>query len=192
MRLTAVQKAAKALNVLILFALACNVVLLYLVPTAVMFSQGGFLEGARGYLSGLLHPDEDDIVMAGVAGSVLAWFWFWGDAETLVPVLSLLLSGGCTAVILWQARRVLGAILRGKPFSLENAAALRRAAWCCFLVSAGALVYVVWGIFVRTFQLSLAAALFVPVFFAGGLLCLVMSALFRQAAELKAENDLTI
>ena len=85
MRLTAVQKAAKALNVLILFALACNVALLYLVPTAVMFSQGGFLEGARGYLSGLLHPDEDDIVMAGVAGSVLAWFWFWGDAETLVP-----------------------------------------------------------------------------------------------------------
>ena len=26
----------------------------------------------------------------------------------------------------------------------------------------------------------------------GGLLCLVVSALFRQAAELKAENDLTI
>ena len=29
-------------------------------------------------------------------------------------------------------------------------------------------------------------------FILGGLLCLVMSALFRQAAELKAENDLTI
>ncbi len=35
-------------------------------------------------------------------------------------------------------------------------------------------------------------ALFVPIFILGGLLCLVMSALFRQAAELKAENDLTI
>ena len=35
-------------------------------------------------------------------------------------------------------------------------------------------------------------ALFCPVFLMGGLLCLVMSALFRQAAELKAENDLTI
>ena len=35
-------------------------------------------------------------------------------------------------------------------------------------------------------------ALFVPMFAMGGLLCLVMSALFRQAAELKAENDLTI
>ena len=35
-------------------------------------------------------------------------------------------------------------------------------------------------------------ALFVPIFAMFGLLCLVMSALFRQAAELKAENDLTI
>ena len=35
-------------------------------------------------------------------------------------------------------------------------------------------------------------ALFVPVFLLAGLLCMVMSALFRQAAELKADNDLTI
>lgn len=34
--------------------------------------------------------------------------------------------------------------------------------------------------------------LFVPVFAMGFLLCMVMSALFRQAEELKAENDLTI
>lgn len=31
-----------------------------------------------------------------------------------------------------------------------------------------------------------------PVFTVFGLLCLVMSALFRQAAEMQAENDLTI
>ena len=35
-------------------------------------------------------------------------------------------------------------------------------------------------------------ALFVPIFSMFGLLCLVMSALFRQAAEMKAEQDLTI
>lgn len=35
-------------------------------------------------------------------------------------------------------------------------------------------------------------ALFVPIFTMFGLLCLVMSALFRQATEMKAENDLTI
>ena len=35
-------------------------------------------------------------------------------------------------------------------------------------------------------------ALFVPIFLMGGLLFMVMCALFRQAVELKAENDLTI
>jgi len=34
--------------------------------------------------------------------------------------------------------------------------------------------------------------LFVPMFLLAGLLCMVMSALFRQAAELKADHDLTI
>ena len=34
--------------------------------------------------------------------------------------------------------------------------------------------------------------LFVPVFFMAGLLFMVMSALFRQAAELKEDQDLTI
>ena len=53
---------------------------------------------------------------------------------------------------------------------------------------------VVWGLFYYGSVAPLLTynALFVPIFILGGLLCLVMSALFRQAAELKAENDLTI
>ena len=35
-------------------------------------------------------------------------------------------------------------------------------------------------------------ALFIPVFFMAGLVFMVMSALFRQAAELKEDQDLTI
>ncbi|MFQ9916530.1 MAG: DUF2975 domain-containing protein [Flavonifractor plautii] len=52
----------------------------------------------------------------------------------------------------------------------------------------------VWGLFYYGSVAPLLTynALFVPIFILGGLLCLVMSALFRQAAELKAENDLTI
>ena len=41
-------------------------------------------------------------------------------------------------------------------------------------------------------RLATYNALFVPIFTMFGLLCLVMSALFRQATEMKAENDLTI
>ena len=103
-------------------------------------------------------------------------------------------AGICTAVILRQALRVLNSILDSHPFCQENAGALRRAAFCGFLISAAALVRVVFSIWYYRSPLPLTSynALFVPVFAMFGLLCLVMSALFRQAAEMKAENDLTI
>ena len=105
-----------------------------------------------------------------------------------------MLCGVCTAVILWQGRRVLDTILRGTPFCGENAGNLKRAAVCCFLISAFALVRVLWGVwfFQSVRPLLTYCGLFVPIFLMSGLLCLVMSALFRQAAQIKAENDLTI
>ena len=62
------------------------------------------------------------------------------------------------------------------------------------LISAAALIRVIWRLCYDQSMAPLFSynALFVPLFFLGGLLCLVMSALFRQAAEMKAENDLTI
>ena len=89
---------------------------------------------------------------------------------------------------------MLDTILAGNTFTFENAANMRRAAVCCFLISAAALGRTVWGLcFYRSLMPLLTYnALFVPIFLMAGLLCMVMSALFRQAAELKAENDLTI
>ena len=108
--------------------------------------------------------------------------------------LFLLFSGICTAVILWQGLRVLGTILQDTPFCLENAVSLRRAAVCAFVISLAALGRVIFSLlFYRSVAPLLTYnALFVPIFAMFGLLCLVMSALFRQAAEIKAENDLTI
>ena len=90
---------------------------------------------------------------------------------------------------------MLGAILRGEPFSMENAVSLRRAAVSSFVISLAALIRA--GVQPVLVPVPGAAsltynALFVPIFAMAGLLCLVMSALFRQAAEMKAENDLTI
>ena len=194
MNVTSVQKIARVLHVLVLIALVCNVVILYLVPAAVLSGGPSLLEGVGEYLGGILHPGEDDIVTAGIAASFLSWFWCWQDPETLALTLFLVVSGVCTAVTLWQGKRVLETILRGEPFSMENAVSLRRAAVCAFLIALAALARVVFGLL---FYRSLAPlltynALFVPIFAMFGLLCLIMSALFRQAAELKAENDLTI
>lgn len=191
---TTVQKIARFLNVLVLIAIICNLVLLYLVPVAVLSDTPSLLGGIQEYLDGILHPGEDDIVAAGVAGSFLAWFWFWQDAHNLVLTLFLVISGICTAVILWQGRRVLGTILRGEPFSMENAASLNRAAVCCFIISLAALIRVIFSVISYRSPAPLWTynALFVPIFAMAGLLCLVMSALFRQAAEMKAVQDLTI
>ena len=195
---TTTQKIARVLNVLILVALICNIVILYLVPVTVISlelqGEGGLLQGMAEYLGSFFHPGEDDILAAGFAASFLAWFWCLREASAAVLTLFLVVSGICTAIILRQGRRVLGTILRGNPFSMENAVSLRRSAVCSLVISAAALVRVIWGIcHYRSFQpLATYNALFVPIFAMAGLLCLVMSALFRQAAEMKAENDLTI
>ena len=196
MRSASVQKIAKLLNVLVLAALICNLVILYLVPAVVLTGSEGLLEGVVSYFHGIFFPGEDDILMAAVAASALLWIFGWSslNAYELVLTLFLIFAGIQTAVILWQARRVLKTILRGEPFAFENAVGLRRAAVCCFLIAGAALTRVIFSVCYYRSPLPLASynALFVPMFAMGGLLCLVMSALFRQAAEMKAENDLTI
>ncbi len=189
-----VQKIARVLYVLVLAALVCNVIALYLVPTAVFLGGEGLLDAIAGYLGGILHPGPDDIVMARVFASLAAWTFVWTNAYNTALTLFLLVSGCCTAVILRQARRVLKTVLRGEPFALENSVSLRRAAWACFLIAGAALARVIFSVCYYRSPQPLASynALFVPMFAMGGLLCLVMSALFRQAAEIKAENDLTI
>jgi threonine/homoserine/homoserine lactone efflux protein len=97
-------------------------------------------------------------------------------------------------VILWQAKGVLDSILQEKTFTLKNAARMGRAAACCFVISGAALGRTVWGLCAYRSAAPLLTYnfLFVPLFLLAGLVCMVMSALFRQAAEMKAENDLTI
>ena len=191
-----VQKIARVLYVLVMIALVCNVIALYLVPTAVGLGESGVPSGFRVYIGNIVFASEDDIVMAAVAGSALMWVIGWTEfsAYQLVLTLFLVFAGIQTALILWQARRVLRTVLRGEPFAPENAVSLRRAAVFCFLIAGAAMARVLFSVCYYQSPRPLATynALFVPMFAMGGLLCLVMSALFRQAAEIKAENDLTI
>lgn len=190
-----VQKIARVLHVLVIVALVCNLILLFFVPVAVWTDSPGLLAGVGDYVHSIFHPGEDDVVAAGIAASFLAWTWIASlPPDKIILTLFLLFSGVCTAVILWQGRRVLVTIRRGEPFSMENAVSLRRAAIASFLIAGAALVRAIFSVCYYHSPVPLLSynALFVPIFAMAGLLCLVMSALFRQAAEMKAENDLTI
>ena len=112
----------------------------------------------------------------------------------LLNVLALLLVPASVMVNAENLFGGAGTFLQGAPFSTQNAVSLRRAAVCSFCIAGAALLRTIWGLWFYQSLRPLATynALFVPIFTMFGLLCLVMSALFRQATEMKAENDLTI
>jgi len=196
MKKMSVRKLAKALKILVTITFVCNVIVLPLIPGLVGIGSEGGLAVFAG-----LQPYEDDpmqlpirIMIAFFLGCWQYLFRIWREAYTGVLAAFLIACGACTAVILWQARRVLDTILEGNPFQKKNGDCMRRAAVCCFVISAAALLRTLWrfwyyGSIAPLFTYN---ALFVPLFAMGGLLCMVMSALFRQATELKEENDLTI
>ena len=191
MESTHVKRITRLLNTLVLITWFCNLLALPLVPGLVYFRFMTENTMSFSQLQAIFAYDVDDGL-----GNLLSIYFrdVWQEPYAVALTLFLLFAGVCTAIILWQALRVLETILQGAPFSLENAVSLRRAAVSSFVISAAALGRVVFSICYYRSPLPLVTynALFVPIFAMFGLLCLVMSALFRQAAEIKAENDLTI
>jgi hypothetical protein len=196
-----VRKLARALRVMVIVMFACNLIALLFVPFFVSLKSANISLASVG--SDLLYGGDFffDYVSPGGWWLVLYGFLFltsfaevWAESYTAVLTVFLWACGVCTAVILWQAKRVLDGILKGKIFTFANAVNMRRAAVCCFAISGAALVRTVWGLVYYRSALPLLSYnfLFVPVFLMAGLVCMVLSALFRQAAELKSENDLTI
>lgn len=198
MKQTAVQKLARVLRVLVMITFVCNLIALIFVPTLAEMLAANRWSGQT--FQELLSGETFDFWLEMFTASWHPFIWLMAmtaigeDSYWIVLTLFLLFCGVCTAIILWQGKRVLETILKGEPFTLDNAKNLMRAAVCCFLISGAALVRLVWGFVTYQSIVPLLTynALFVPVFLMAGLLCMVVSALFRQAAELKAENDLTI
>ncbi len=194
MEKTAVQKLAEILRIMVLAVLAVNLICMLFVPGMVLLCLDR---------ETLADPEWRKAIDWALREKGLLWIGMvclggFRSIFAYAPVGALSLffwvCGVCTALILWQAKKVLDTILEGNPFQISNARSLKRAAVCCFLISGAALARLVWGLaYYRSIgPLLTYNALFVPMFFMAGLLCLVMSALFRQAAELKEDQDLTI
>lgn len=123
-----------------------------------------------------------------------SWVRQWSLDYALMLLVFFAVCGCCTAMILWQAKRVLDTIMTGNPFQNQNAVSMNKAATSCWIISGCALVrFVLETILVRSLvTILMYNTLFIPAFFMAGLLFRVMAALFRQAAELREDQDLTI
>lgn len=196
MEQTNVQKLAKVLNVLVTITFAANILALILIPGLLAHDPYNLIDGARDFLDSVVYAGEDGIVFAGVFAVVFGWIFVWMDPVTfqLGGSLFLLFCGLCSACMLRQAHWILNTIQEGNPFQMRNAKSMNRAALCCWGISGAALIRFLWEMFTLKNMAPLFTynALAIPVFFMGGLLFLVMSALFRQAAELQEDQDLTI
>lgn len=195
MEYTHIQKLARVLRVLVVIVFICNLFALLLVPgLAALSADGGIDQVAHAVLAALNQQGYEGKGLTSLPlFLVLAWVGVWSEIYTVLMTVFLWICGVSTAIILWQAKRVLDTILKAEIFSAANALHLRRAAVCCFVISGTSLLWAICrAVLGGIFELFSLSTLFFPVFFLAALLFLVMSALFRQAAELKAENDLTI
>ncbi len=189
MEKTAVQRLARVLQGMVVVVFTLNLLCLPLVPGAVAFWQEH--ESIWEWVS---HESGDGLFWVTMifAGAFYGIFL----EPSLLTAWSLLfwICGACTAVILWQAKKVLDTILAGSPFRTSNARALNRAAISCWVTSGAAMVKLVLWLWIEKNPAPLCTytTLFIPGFLMAGLLFQVMSALFRQAAELKEDQDLTI
>lgn len=195
---TSVQKLARVVRVLIIVLFVINILALLFVPwisvlATVWDPEIKYLTDAVYYYFG--GYDISEIPRAIVDVWVAIWVLVTQhDLYVIILMVFLWVCGICTAIVLWQGKRVLDTILRADTFSFANASNMKRAAVCCFIISGSALVRTIWSLctYENIGALFTYNFLFVPVFLIAGLICLVMSALFRQAAEMKAEQDLTI
>lgn len=191
MEKNAAQALARVLKVWVTVTFICNLLVLPLVPGLVGIGR----EGAHTLLDAAVTGVESQNVVSiffAACWQFLSRIWRFPQAGVLAAFL--LFCGVNTAYILWQARRVLGTVMDGLPFQRRNARSMRGAAISCGLIALAALLRLVWGLFYYRSAAPLFTynALFVPIFTMAGLLCLVMSALFLQAAVLKEDSDLTI
>ena len=196
MEKTGVQKLAGVLKVLVIAMMALNVIALLFVPWLVTSADELhlFLEERVLHLLRIQPYGEDDIVIPIIFVALAGWGEVWQDTVCALYTLFLLICGVCCFVILKQAKGILNTVLEGMPFQMANARSMRRAAVCCWIITGMAAVRLIGELIwlKNTAPIYTYNTLFIPIFLMGGLLFLVMSALFRQAAELKEDQDLTI
>ena len=194
MEKTAVQRLAAVLRTMVLIVFVLNLLCLLFVPgMAVICLDRDTMADPEWRKALAWALQERGLLFVGVV-CLVGFRSLLEHAPVGVLSLFFWVCGTCTALILWQARSVLDTILAGNPFQLKNARALNRAAVCCWIISGVALLRLLWWLWHDHSAAPFFTynALFIPAFLMAGLLFQVMSALFRQAAELKEDQDLTI
>ncbi|SHI87893.1 DUF2975 domain-containing protein [Pseudobutyrivibrio xylanivorans] len=118
---------------------------------------------------------------------------FWGETTEYAQILehypyavvSIMLVGASTLMILWELRKMMKTVIRDDCFVQENVSSLVRMSIYAFVIGGLKLL--------RCFvYFTPAAVIIAGVFIFAGLFSRVLACVFDKAVSYKQENDLTI
>jgi ABC-type multidrug transport system fused ATPase/permease subunit len=145
-------------------------------------------------VSGAVKHMLDIILVSGAAiiislPTTLKWcfanlVWSAGENYWFLLVF-LVVTGVFSLVMVYELRRIFHNISSRKPFQQQNAISLKRIATMALFISIAYIIKIFFYISFLTIIIAMAFLVF-------GLAGLVFSEVFRQAVEVKEENDLTI
>ena len=112
---------------------------------------------------------------------------YYGYNSIMISIFDVVLvpSGLGALYFLWQLKIIFKTLIGGNPFVSANITCLRKMSVCCFII---AVIFLARAVFYFTFEIAAV----ILVFIVGGLFCLTLKDLFKQAVSFKEENDLTV
>ena len=149
--------------------------------------------GEKG-LSGIVKRILDLIFLGGIGIYIslpmsLEWYisTIYRDSdENYYFLLGFLYVTGLVCLVLVnELRKIFKTLNRKNPFMQDNVKSLKRVGSTCFIIAASYIVKIF-------FYNSVLTAIITMVFIIAGLFAVVLAEVFRQAIEVKEENDLTI
>lgn len=112
------------------------------------------------------------------------FFWTTGEHYRFLLIF-LAITGTFCLIIVQELRKIFKTLKQREPFKRDNVTSLKRIAVMAILISAAYLIKII-------FYISFLTIIVMMVFLIMGLFALILSEVFRQAIEVKEENDLTI
>jgi hypothetical protein len=149
--------------------------------------------GEKG-LSGIVKRFLDLVFFGGIGLYIslpisLRWYFdviYRISSENYYFLLGFMyLTGIFCLIIIFELRKIFKTLNRRNPFMMDNVKSLNRMAISAFIIAAS---YIIKIIFFNSFLTVIITMIFIIV----GLFTVIFAEVFRQAIEVKEENDLTI
>lgn len=120
------------------------------------------------------------------------------NLKLIVNAVLFLTGTGSLILILFNLRHILKTVIKVTPFTMENVKYLRHIASYCFVITVCYLINFFYNNQIKYFSFitidskGIHTDMEFVIFFFAGLFVLILAQVYKQAVEVKEENDFTV